>query len=95
MRTVRLVGLPSSSIFRLPRLSGILPWSMTVTPLAATCSPIFPVNTLVCLRLKSPSKPCPTASCNNTPGQPLPNTTGITPAGAGRASKLITACFTA
>ena len=43
------------------------------------------------LRLKSPSRPCPTASCNKIPGQPGPSTTGILPAGAGRAPRLVTA----
>jgi predicted Zn-dependent protease len=43
----------------------------------ATCSPIFPVKTEVPLRLKSPSKPCPIASCNNTPGQPGPSVSVI------------------
>ena len=52
-----------------PRLSAILPWSTTVTPFAATRSPIRPANALVPLRLKSPSKPCPTASSSNTPGR--------------------------
>ena len=92
---MRPVGFPSSSIFNEPRLSAILPWSTTVTPFAATRSPIRPANALVPLRLKSPSKPCPTASCSNTPGQPLPNTTVIAPAGAGRASKFVKACCTA
>src|SRR5699024_12128970 len=54
-----------------------------------------PENTLEPLRLKSPSRPCPTASCNKTPGQPGPKTTGITPAGAGRDSRFSSACRTA
>src|SRR5216683_451274 len=68
-----------------PRRSGNVPSSTTVTPLDATRSPISPENAEVFLRLKSPSSPCPTASCSMTPGQPEPSTTVIAPAGAVRA----------
>ncbi len=37
------------------------------------------------MRLKSASRPCPTASWSSTPGQPGPRTTGISPAGAAMA----------
>ena len=60
----------------------IAPSSTTVTPGAATRSPIRPEKAEVPLRLKSPSRPWPTASCSSTPGQPGPSTTGISPAGA-------------
>jgi hypothetical protein len=43
------------------------------------------------LRLKSPSRPWPTASCSSTPGQPAPSTTGIVPAGASTASRFTSA----
>ena len=62
---------------------------------AATCWPIRPLNADVPLRLKSPSSPCPTASCSSTPGQPGPSTTVIVPAGAGTASRLTCAVRTA
>ena len=93
--TVRCVGLPSSSMLSEPRRSGIVPSSTTVTPRDATRSPMRPANALEPLRLKSPSSPCPTASCSSTPGQPGPSTTVITPAGAGRAFKLASAWSTA
>ena len=41
-----------------------------------------PANALVFLRLKSPSRPWPIASCSKMPGQPEPSTTSISPAGA-------------
>src|SRR3954468_13685259 len=81
--TVRLVGVPSSSMESEPRREAMVPSSTTVTPLAATCLPMRPAKAEVCLRLKSPSSPCPTASCSITPGQPAPSTTVISPAGAG------------
>ena len=74
-----------------PRRSAMVPSSITVTPLAATCSPTLPLNTDVPLRLKSPSRPWPTASCSITPGQPAPSTTSISPAGVGTDSRLSTA----
>src|ERR1700758_1690752 len=86
--TVRLVGVPSSSMEREPRREAMVPSSTTVTPLAATCWPIRPANAEVFLRLKSPSSPWPTASCSITPGQPAPSTTSISPAGAGTDSRL-------
>src|SRR5215211_3749944 len=86
--TVRLVGVPSSSIDKEPRREAMVPSSTTVTPFAATCWPIRPANADVCLRLKSPSRPWPTASCSITPGQPEPSTTSISPAGAGTDSRL-------
>src|SRR4030088_1891918 len=85
--TVRLVGVPSSSIDNEPRRDAMVPSSTTVTPLAATCWPIRPAKAEVCLRLKSPSSPCPTASCSITPGQPAPSTTSISPAGGGTHSR--------
>src|SRR5204863_136407 len=80
--TVRCVGLPSSSMLSDPRRSGIVPSSTTVTPAAATRWPMRFENAEVPLRLKSPSSPCPIASCSRTPGQPGPSTTVIVPAGA-------------
>ena len=74
--TVRWVGVPSSSMVSEPRRSAIAPSSTTVTPGAATRSPIRPEKAEVPLRLKSPSRPWPTASCSSTPGQPGPSTTG-------------------
>src|SRR5712675_1897164 len=72
--TVRLVGVPSSSIDSEPRREAMVPSSTTVTPFAATCWPISPAKADVFLRLKSPSSPWPTASCSMTPGQPLDRT---------------------
>ena len=42
----------------------------TFTPFEATLSPILFEYIDVPFLLKSPSNPCPTASCNITPGQP-------------------------
>src|SRR6516162_9234071 len=95
IKNVRLVGVPSSSIDSEPRRRAMVPSSTTVTPLAATRWPISPANAEVFLRLKSPSRPWPTASCSITPGQPGPSTTSISPAGAGTASRLIKAWRTA
>src|SRR5579875_3462379 len=81
--TVQCEGVPSSSTLSEPRRSGRVPSSTTVTPGAATRCPIRPEKAEVFLRLKSPSRPCPTASCSITPGQPGPSTTRISPAGAG------------
>ena len=53
--------------------------------------PIRPANAEVFLRLKSPSSPWPIASCSRMPGQPGPSTTAISPAGAGRLSRLTSA----
>ena len=61
----------------------MVPSSSTVTPLAATRSPMRPEKALEPLRLKSPSSPWPMASCSRMPGQPGPSTTVISPAGAG------------
>ncbi len=55
---------------------------------AATCWPISPAKAEVFLRLKSASRPWPTASCSRTPGQPGPRTTSISPAGAGDGAEL-------
>src|ERR1044071_8645127 len=95
MSTFRWVGLPSSSIVSEPRRPGRVPSSTTVTPGDATRWPRRPENAELPLRLKSPSRPWPTASCRSTPGQPGPSTTVIVPAGAGRASRLTSACDTA
>ena len=73
----------------------MVPSSSTVTPLAATRWPMRPENALEPLRLKSPSSPWPMASCSRMPGQPGPSTTVISPAGAGRDSRLVSAAFTA
>ena len=72
-----------------------MPSSSTVTPLAATRWPMRPENALEPLRLKSPSRPWPIASCSSTPGQPGPSTTLISPAFAGRDSRLVSAALTA
>ena len=83
--------MPSSSIVIEPRLSVIVPSSRTVTPGDATLSPSNPANAEVSLRLKSPSRPWPTASCSRIPGHPGPRATSITPAGAFSASRLTSA----
>ena len=83
IRMVRSVGVPSSSTVSEPRRPGIVPSSNTVTPGAATRSPMRPEKAEVPLRLKSPSRPWPTASCSSTPFQPGPSTTSISPAGQG------------
>ena len=85
MRTVSWVGLPSSSTLMEPRRLGICPLSTTVTLLLATFWPMRPAKAEVFLRLKSASRPWPTASCSRTPGHPGPRTTGISPAGAAMA----------
>ena len=82
MRTVRPVGVPSSSTLSEPRRFGIVPSSITVTSAEATCCPSRPLNADTPFRLKSPSSPWPTASCRRIPGQPGPRTTVIGPAGA-------------
>ncbi len=92
---VHCVGVPSSSTLSEPRRAASVPSSTIVTPLAATCCPMRPLNAEVPLRLKSPSRPWPTASCSSTPGQPAPSTTVIVPAGAGTASRLTCAVRTA
>ena len=69
----------------------MVPSSTTVTPGEAIRLPIRPANAEVFLRLKSPSSPWPIASCSRMPGQPEPSTTGISPAGAGRLSRLTSA----
>src|SRR2546428_558602 len=91
MRTVRPVGVPSSSTLSEPRRFGIVPSSTTVTSAEATFCPMRPAKAEVPLRLKSPSRPCPMASCRRMPGQPGPNTTVIEPAGASTAPSLSTA----
>src|SRR5919206_92734 len=91
MSTLRCDALPSSSTVSEPRRSGSVPSSTTVTPLAATRWPTSPAKAEVFFRLKSPSSPCPTASCSMTPGQPGPSTTVISPAGAGTEPKLTSA----
>ncbi len=88
IRMVRLVGVPSSSMVSEPRRPAMWPSSNTVTPGAATRSPMRPEKAEVPLRLKSPSRPWPTASCSSTPFQPGPSTTSISPAGQGTASRL-------
>ena len=93
--TLRPLVLPSSSTLSEPRRSAIVPSSSTVTPLAATRWPMRPLKALEPLRLKSPSRPWPMASCSKMPGQPEPSTTVISPAGAGRASRLVRAACTA
>ncbi len=72
-------------MFRLPRRFFMVPLSTTVTFSLATFLPINPANAEVFLRLKSASRPCPTASCRSTPGHPGPSTTSISPAGASAA----------
>ena len=88
---MRPVGVPSSSMVSEPRRCSIAPSSTTVTPGAATRSPIRPEKAEVPLRLKSPSSPWPIASWSSTPGQPGPSTTGISPAGAATDSRLTSA----
>ena len=62
-----------------PRRRAIVPSSTTVMPFAATRWPTRPEKALVPFRLKSPSSPCPIASCSRMPGQPWPSTTVIVP----------------
>ena len=57
-----------------------------------TKDPINSVNTLIFFLLKSPSRPCPIASCSKIPGHPGPNTTICSPAGAGIACNIVPAC---
>ena len=93
--TLRWLAWPSSSTLSEPRRSAMVPSSSTVTPLAATRWPTRPLKAEEPLRLKSPSNPWPIASCSKMPGQPGPSTTVISPAGAGRDSKLTRAVLTA
>ena len=86
--TVRPVGVPSSSQLSEPRRLAIVPSSTTVHSGEATRSPMRPLKAETSLRLKSPSRPWPTASCSSTPGQPGPSTTVIVPAGASIACRL-------
>ncbi len=83
--TVSCVAVPSSSTLSEPRRPAIVPLSTTVTLELATCWPISPAKAEVFLRLKSASRPWPTASCSRIPGQPGPSTTSISPAGAATA----------
>ena len=69
----------------------MVPSSTMVTPGAAMRWPISPEKADVFLRLKSPSSPWPMASCSRMPGQPLPSTTVISPAGAGTEDRLTSA----
>ena len=89
--TVRFDGVPSSSTVSEPRRSGMVPSSITVTPGEAMRWPSSPAKADVFLRLKSPSRPCPIASCSRIPGQPGPSTTSISPAGAGTLSRFTSA----
>ena len=54
-----------------------------------------PANAELPLRLKSPSRPWPMASCSRMPGQPDPSTTVMLPAGASTASRFTNAWRTA
>ena len=69
-----------------PRRSGMVPSSTTVTPLAATCCPMRPENAELPLRLKSPSRPWPIASCSRMPSQPEAEHHGH---GAGRGGRCV------
>ena len=95
IRTFSCVGAPSSSTLSDPRRLRMVPSSITVHSGLATCWPIRSLNAETFLRLKSASRPCPTASCSRTPGHPGPSTTVISPAGAGAASNCTMACRTA
>ena len=95
MSMVHCVGVPSSSMLSEPRRRARVPSSTTVHSAAATRSPMRLANAEVPLRLKSPSRPWPMASCSRMPGQPGPSTTVMVPAGAGCASRLTSACRTA
>ena len=70
----------------------MVPSSITVHSGLATCWPMRPLNAETPLRLKSASRPWPTASCSRIPGQPGPSTTVISPAGASTASSCTIAC---
>ena len=79
--TVRPVGVPSSSTLSEPRRLAMVPSSTTVQSSDATRLPMRSENADVPLRLKSPSRPWPIASCSRMPGQPGPSTTVIVPGG--------------
>ena len=85
-RSARCAGsaLPSSSTLSEPRRSGMCRRRPPSRPWRATRSPMRPANALEPLRLKSPSRPWPIASCSRMPGQPGPSTTRHL-AGRGRA----------
>ena len=69
----------------------MVPSSITVHNSLATFWPMRPLKAETPLRLKSASRPWPTASCSRMPGQPGPSTTVISPAGAATASSIATA----
>ena len=66
------VGMPSSSTLSDPRRLPMVPSSITVQRGLATCWPMRPLNAETPLRLKSASRPWPTASCSRIPGHPGP-----------------------
>ena len=68
IKVVQLVGVPSSSTLKEPLRESIVPSSTTVTDSSAIFSPIRLENAEVFFLLKSPSSPCPIASCSSTPG---------------------------
>ena len=86
------VGWPSSSTLSEPRRLPMVPSSITVHSGLATFWPMRPLKAETPLRLKSASRPWPTASCSRMPGHPGPSTTVISPAGASTASSCTMAC---
>jgi len=88
MRTLRCIGVPSSSKLVVPRAFGIVPSSTIVKTGLATVCPSFPVNAPICRAMLSASRGCPTASWTSTPPHPFCITTSILPAGASFASSI-------
>ena len=95
MSTFLLVGVPSSSILRLPQAFCMVPSSTAVTMSEAIFSPSFPANTDAFLATAVASRPWPQASWNITPPKPLSITTVILPEGHSSALSIVTAVFAA
>jgi len=88
MSTVRSVAMPSSSDSDEPQPWGVVPSSTYVTYGEAIGSPSSSLSTEARRATEIASTRWPSASWKTTPPQPLPRTTGIVPAGAGRARRL-------
>ena len=93
--TSRVVGMPSSSMFRLPHSLGRVPSSTAVTMGEAMRWPSLPANSELPKATAAASSEWPQASWKITPPKPPSITTGITPAGQGSACSMVTACWAA
>src|SRR5579875_988261 len=90
MRTLRCAGVPSSSTASAPHSGPMVPSSTRVTSGLATVSPMWWAKTDSSLAMWSASRPCPHASWNSTPPEPLAITTGrVAGGGAGQLLDLV------